>query len=98
MFNHVNGNNVHAVFFVDDIQFAFAGVVSPGLPPFTASRATLTYNNIGELSGSLSYRGEVSIDTLTLTFSNGLKIHGHVNPPGVDPPISIVGQGTWEGH
>ena len=82
------------VFIIDDIQYTFAAVISPPIPPLQVVEAQLSYESPDDLTSTRSYQGTIEDGQLKLQFDNGPTITATVESP-IDVG-QVEGQGVWE--
>ena len=92
----LNGSKFVATFIIDEIQYIYSGIVNPNPGKFNVSKATLTYDDKDELTGTRSYVGQVGISKVTFNIKNGPVAGGPLPDNGlVDPASTVDGSGTW---
>jgi len=97
-----DGNGFDAVFMINDIQFTASGTFSPDVQPFNGSSVVLTYPDITDLSGSISFAGVIGIKSVSLVIGPNpdgthSTIAGPLDSP-VEPANRVVGEVTWKGN
>ncbi|KAL1839709.1 hypothetical protein VTK73DRAFT_3936 [Phialemonium thermophilum] len=88
------GHRFIASFVIDDIQYAFSGMLNPAVAEFTSREATLTYDSVEQLTSQRNFEGQVGSETVTLTIDNGPRISGPLEPP-IYPASAVSGSGMW---
>ncbi|KAL4252793.1 hypothetical protein ABKN59_005392 [Abortiporus biennis] len=97
-FHRESANRFIAVFVVDGIQVSYSATVSPSMQPFTSNNATLTYDDVDDLTSTRGYEGRIGTDDFKLTIKNGPTIEGQLNVPGISPAATVNGSGAWESN
>ncbi|KAG2411495.1 hypothetical protein HFD88_009050 [Aspergillus terreus] len=90
-------NRVAASFAIKQVTNNFKATVNPALPAFTG-KAKLDYEKEDQLTGTRTYEGRIGPNDFTITLSNGAKISGQLNCPGIDDANTVTGNGAWEQH
>lgn len=92
----LNGSKFVAIYIIDEIQYIYSGNITPNVGAFTVNKATLTYDDKDQLTGTRSYTGQVGITKVTFDIRNGPVAAGSLPDDGhVDPASSVVGAGSW---
>ncbi|KAF5701465.1 hypothetical protein FGLOB1_10191 [Fusarium globosum] len=95
---HNSANRFTAIFVIDGMQRSYVAIMHPSVPPFSSNNVILTYNNVEELTGTLSHSGHIGKNDLALELENGVEIKGKLNQPGIDRAFKniVAGSGSWE--
>ncbi|RWA10723.1 hypothetical protein EKO27_g4394 [Xylaria grammica] len=95
VFLRLSDTQIALHFDIEGVQYSFNATVSPPTQPFVSRTVVLTYENIGQLSGSQRYNGHVGERDFKLDI-NGLEITGNLEDPGLPYAAVIYGSGSWE--
>ncbi|CEF85281.1 unnamed protein product [Fusarium graminearum] len=87
-------NRMTLTFIIDDVHFTLTGNINPAMPPFKANQVILTYNNVHELSSTVSFEGQIGPNNFKLNLENGVTAEGYLDFP-ISPASRISGSGTW---
>jgi len=80
-------------FDVDGSPRYLAVDVKPLHQSFKCEKATLTYSNVGQLSGHCKWTGTAGRDDLQMDFAEGITITGRLTAPRSS--VRIRGAGAW---
>ena len=89
-----SGTKFVAAFTIHEILYNFTGDLSPSVPDFSANVATLKYDNVGELTTTREFSGQVGITHIILNIVNSPVISGTLDLP-ISPASTVSGSGTW---
>lgn len=89
-----SGTKFTASFVINNLQYSYAGSLSPSLQPFACQTAVLTYTTIGELTTTRSYEGIVGTKKVKIEIANGPTIEGTLDDE-IDPSSTIGGNAVW---
>ncbi|KAF8875426.1 hypothetical protein BD779DRAFT_1678230 [Infundibulicybe gibba] len=80
---------------VDDVVYKYTASFQVGspIPDFACDKMALTYQNLGQLIGKVAFGGDIGIDSIKLSFSNKLTMHGGLRN-NLDSKIRIFGEGN----
>ena len=92
----ISNTSFKALFVINQSKYTYTADIDPSVTQFSSSNVTLTYDSEDELTGTHSYSGQIGIDDITLNLDNGPTITGQLDPPGVDPAVTVIGGGAWE--
>lgn len=76
------------------MQVNYLGNFSSSIQPFRSANATLTYDNENQLTATRQFDGQLGINNVKLTLTNGPVISGPLDMP-ISPPSSVSGSGVW---
>ncbi|ESU13927.1 hypothetical protein FGSG_07647 [Fusarium graminearum PH-1] len=85
-------NRMTLTFIIDDVHFTLTGNINPAMPPFKANQVILTYNNVHELSSTVSFEGQIGPNNFKLNLENGVTAEGYLDFP-ISPASRISGSG-----
>ena len=66
---------------IKEILYNFTGDLSPSVQDFTATQSTLKYDNVGELTATREFDGQVGVTHVTINIVNPLYISGILDQP-----------------
>lgn len=89
-----SSKNLVANFTVGDLAYNFSGVLVGEMQQFTVTKATLQYTDVGQLTSTRTYKGEIGKTALKLTFDSGLTITGQLDLP-IHSVSRVTGSGFW---
>ncbi|TQV97572.1 hypothetical protein IF1G_03315 [Cordyceps javanica] len=90
----VGANIFTATYRINGFPFKFTGNLSPAVPNFTSTNATVQYANEGQLVAQQSFAGSIGRTDFNITLDNGVILSGRLDMP-IEPPARIVGTGIW---
>jgi len=91
-----DGREIKANFWIDSIGHQYVGTLSQGIvvPSFSSLDAVLGYNDPSNLSGSMSFSGNVGPSSFSLCLSNKYPIKGDLSE-SVVAQMEVRGSGKW---
>ncbi|KAH9477454.1 hypothetical protein JR316_0009667 [Psilocybe cubensis] len=76
------------------MQVNYLGNFSSSIQTFNSANATLKYNADNELTATRQFDGQLGVNNIKLTLTNGPVIEGVLDMP-ISPPSSVSGSGVW---
>jgi hypothetical protein len=83
-----------ATFLVNDLQYIYAGNISPSVQSFACNNAILTYTSAEDLVASRGWSGKIGMENVTMNIVNGPSITGPLDMP-ISPASVANGSGIW---
>jgi hypothetical protein len=91
--SYKDSDQIIALFTIDGQTFTYTVRLNPSVMSFPSKTATLTYSDVGALTGAHLLDGYVSAEKFELNLSKGPTIKGDHKPPGVPPAAHLSGSG-----
>ncbi|KAF8962474.1 hypothetical protein BDZ97DRAFT_1759316 [Flammula alnicola] len=83
-----------ATFLIDGVIYMIFANFASSLPAFTTNKATITYDEVSQLTSTRSFSGYISFSSLEIKLGNGVVVSGILGSP-LQRGTVVSGWGTW---